>query len=132
MPNYRGTKYYLDVDSIRAAFLEEKNIRTVSYVQVSEQTGINHPSLNRFGNGYQGLDGDALLTLIKWFNGDINRYLKRRGNTYKHSDSPEQRQIRIANAFLKSMDVEIGKDESPIDRMIELLSQAKNKGLLDE
>ena len=132
MPNYNRTRYYIDVDAIRVLFNNEKALRGVSLAEIEEQTGVLAVGLSRFSSGKQTLSGDSLITLIKWANGDVLRFIKRRGTAHKHVDTPEMRQLRIGAAFLHSMDVTVEQGESPVDTMIRLLAKAKERGLLDD
>lgn len=132
MPYSTKTTYFLDLEDIREFFRGEFKIRQVTLREVGEQTGIHEVALGQFKNGHRLLSADAALTLVKWGNGNINNFLKRRGNAYKHTDTPDQRQIRIASQFLNSIGAEVGKNELPIDAMIRLLGEAKQRGLFEE
>lgn len=132
MPIPANTVYYLDAADIRDFFVSEYKIRQLSLREISQQTGIHEVALGQFKNGHRSLAADALLTLIKWGNGNVNNFIKRRGNAYKHNDTPDQRQIRIASQFLKHLGAEIGREETPVDAMIRLLAEAKQRGLFED
>lgn len=132
MPYSTKTTYYLDLVDIREFFKSEFKIRTVTLREVSDQTGIHEVALGQFKNGHRLLSADAALTLVKWGNGNVNNFLKRRGNAYKHNDTPDQRQIRIASQFLNSLGAEIGTGETVIDAMVRLLGEAKSRGLFED
>jgi hypothetical protein len=132
MPNYNRTKYYIDTDAVRDLLISERQVRGATFADVSQQTGINAVSLNRFVTKQQLLSGDGLLTVIKWGNGEVNRFVKRRGQVYRHTDTAEQRKLREGQAFLSELGVPADSKENPIDAMIRLLAVAKSRGLFDD
>lgn len=130
MPNYQRTRYYLDVEAVRELFRKERAIRGTTLAVIQEQTGIGQVSLSRFSSSNQTLEANALLTIIKWCNGNLNDYVKRRGTAYKHSDTYEQKQLRNAAAYLKHLGVELEAGESPVDAMLRMLDVAKSNGFM--
>lgn len=134
MPNYQRTAYYLDVDGIRNAVLAEVTVRGVNYVEIQEQTGILAAGIGRFLNPNKelrtSLTGDGLVTLVKWAGLEVNRFVKRRRTIAKHTDSHEQRKLRLGNEYLKSQGVEIQQGETSVDALMRLVAQAKENGFL--
>lgn len=134
MPNYRRTAYFLDVDAIRTAVREEVAIRGCSHVEIGEQTGIHGAGIGRFLatnlDRQTSLDGDGLVTLIKWSGREVNSFIKRRKTVARHTDNAEQRKIRAAAQFVKSLGGDVEPGENPVDALIRLVATAKENGFL--
>lgn len=134
MPNFQRTAYYLDVDAIREAVLAEVAVRGVNYVEIQEATGVLAAGIGRFLNPNKELrtsvSGDALITLIKWAGLEVNRFVRRRKTIAKHTDSHEQRKLRLGQEYLKSQGVEIQQGETSVDVLMRLVAEAKAKGFL--
>lgn len=128
MPNFRRTSYFLNVDKIREAVKQEITVRGATQSQIAEETGILVTGLSRFLLDRQTLQGDSLISLIKWMGLDVNRFISRRGRIASHKDNYEQRQLRKALAFLNSQGVELQQGESPVDALMELVAKAKADG----
>lgn len=125
MPNLRRTTWFLDTDKIRQALRDEMGIRGATQVQVGEECGILGTGVSRFLVQRQTLHGDALVSVIKWIGGDVNRFIVRRGRYVRHTDTYEQRQLRKASAFLAHQGVALKPGESPVDALMELVAKAK-------
>lgn len=128
MPNFRRTSYFLNVDKIRDAVKQEITVRGATQSQIAEETGILVTGVSRFLTDRQTLQGDSLISLIKWMGLDVNRFISRRGRIASHKDNYEQRQLRKALAFLNSQGVELQQGESPVDALMELVAKAKADG----
>lgn len=124
MPNFRRTTWFIDADKIRTALRDEMGVRGASQVRVAEETGILATGVGRFLSRAQTLQGDALMSLVKWMGMDPNRFLTRRGRISSHRDSYEQQQLRKALAYLKSQGVEVQPGESPVDALMALVAKS--------
>lgn len=125
MPNLRRTSYFLNTDKIREAVKQEMAIRGATQAVISEETGILITGVSRFLTNHQTLQGDSLISLIKWMGLDVNRFVSRRGRIASHKDTYEQRQLRKALAYLNSQGVQLKPGDSPVDALMELVAKSK-------
>lgn len=128
----RNSNYYFNFDTLRNDLRKEKEVRAVYLTTIADQTGIHTSQVTRFLNEEGATLGvDLTVTLVKWLGRKVEDYTVVRNPIAKHIDTPEQRQLRVADSFLRRSGLERQEGESAIDAMMRLLSDARNRGLLE-
>jgi hypothetical protein len=116
--------YYVDFDKLRDRFKAEREIRGVSRSVIEAETGIHGTVLIGFENHGKKLGVDTFVTLVKWIGANPSDFVQRRRGALRHIDTPEQRQLRLAMAFLDKEGVERPNGEQVVETLIRLLTEA--------
>lgn len=116
--------YYVDFDKLRDRFKAEREIRGVSRSVIETETGIHGTVLIGFENHGKKLGVDTFVTLVKWIGANPSDFVQRRRGALRHIDTPEQRQLRLAMAFLDKEGVERPNGEQVVETLIRLLTEA--------
>ena len=125
------SSHYFDWEKFRKDLSREKEIRAEMLVSMSKDTGIHAAQLTRFLNGDSETVGvDLTASLLKWLGRKFEDYTVARFKTVKHTDTPEQRQLRIARTFLESQKIESEDGETAVLTMMRLLAEARAKGAI--
>ena len=116
--------YYVDFDKLRDRFKAEREIRGVSRSVIEAETGVHTTVLIGFENHGKKLGVDTFVTIVKWLGANPSDFVQRRRGALRHIDTPEQRQLRLAMAFLDKEGVERPSGEQVVETLIRLLTEA--------
>lgn len=127
-----NTVFYVDFESLRTRFAQEREIRGVSRAVIETETGIHSSILINFEKHGRAIGADTFVTIARWIGQTPGDFVKRRKSAVRHVDTPEQRQLRLAMAFLSKEGVEKKDGELVVETMIRLLTEAKAAGVLED
>jgi hypothetical protein len=117
--------WYFDLDSIRALVREEKQIRAVTFGDIERETGVGQITVCNFLQG-AGLATNSIVSLIRWSGKKVDPYIARRRNAANHSETVQERELRLMLGYLKSNGFDMEPGESVASAMIRHLSNAVN------
>jgi hypothetical protein len=127
------SSHYFDWEKFRVTLKNEKEIRGVYLTRIAEVTGVHVSQITRFlNNEAETLGVDLTVSLVKWLGVKVEDFIIVRNAAKKHTDTPEQRQLRMAQKFLERNGIDRDGKETAVETMMRLLAEARAKGLLDE
>lgn len=131
MAQVTRTVWALDITRVKDLVLSEKELRDVTLQQIQEQTGVHVGALSRFlTHGDVTLQTDSLVSLIKWGNGNVEKFIVRRRNVSRHTPSRQEIELRALAGYLERAGIKALEGESPVDAAVRVLADLKASGAL--
>ena len=126
------SSHYFDFDKLRTVVRNEKEVRGLYLTKIAESSGVHVTQLTRFLNTEtETLGVDLTVSIVKWLGAKVEDFIVARRPGKKHTDTPDQRQIRMAQKFLERNSIERDGKETAVETMMRMLAEARAKGLLD-
>lgn len=119
----KSSTYFVDMRKLRERFSRERAIRGVSRATIEAETGIHSTVLIGFENHERAVGVDVFVTLCRWIGANPSDFVNRRRSAIvRHIDTPDQRQIRLAHAFLDANGFEAKGGETAVETMIRVIT----------
>lgn len=127
IPNV-NTVWVFDTNKLAETVLSEKNLRGVSYNDMSRETGVGWTQIAAFCTGRGGVGIHGLVSLAMWANVDLRSLVVRKRNAARHVMSAQEKELRNLAKYLEAAGLTALKGESPVEAAIRLIALAKSQG----